>query len=451
MAEIVLDTTLRDLYLLDQEKDPNIVLVYALPTSETQTIDGIPLSTKYAYQSPNVLTTDSDMLARLYLQVVPQLFGFIAGDIPLILFDLDNVEQGKQVHRDDAKQTYEQLTPKQRPRLSFVAQPSDIQLPARARVAIPNPMDCLLCLPHAVNPDVHYDLLSKKSLALSKLPTPPSEVIDTVLRPGEVYDEPVLDAEVHRLTEAVKVRACPFVVKTPQSLSGEGVFLIRNDSEHNHAIQVLRRELKRSLTIMCQSKTQPPTTSIILQELIPGENVALAFFVTRTGRAIFSSCCPQLVDQHGHWEGGFISYKQQDQFQRKYARIIELLGWYMHSKGYYGPVGADVITDREGRQLVIDLNVRVIGSHPLGFLKGHFSVDRGLHEAVLFFPLFLNCRRETFEDIFKKQLQDGALIITGWCHDREGKTSITTMILAAEDQPKLRKFIDEVRVYKVQS
>ncbi|KAI4270562.1 MAG: hypothetical protein L6R38_007092 [Xanthoria sp. 2 TBL-2021] len=446
MPQIILDHTLREFYCQDETEDSTIVVVNALPTAETQMTRGIPLSIKYTYQSPNVLTRDPDMLARLYLQVVPQIFGFIAGDMPLILFDLDNAGQA---HRNEAYQTYSQLTPGQRPQLSFVAQPSDIQLPAGARIAIANPMDCLFSLPHAVDPNVHYDLLSKKSLALSILPSPPSEVVDTVLRPGKDYDEPTLDAEIDRMTKAVTTRACPFVAKMPQSLSGEGVFLIRSDSEKHHAVEVLQQELRRSLAIMRQSKMQTPTSSIILQKLIPGENVALAFFVTRRGRAIFTSCCPQLVDPHGHWEGGYISYKQQEQFQRRYARIIELLGQYMHSKGYYGPAGADVITDHEGVQFVIDLNVRVIGSHPLGFLKNHFSVERGLHEAVLFFPLFLNCKRETFEDLFRRQLHDGALVITGWCHDKEEKTSITSMILAAEDESKLRTFIDEVKVYQV--
>ncbi|KAL8839814.1 MAG: hypothetical protein Q9176_004217 [Flavoplaca citrina] len=446
MPQIVLDHTLREFYSLDEPEDPNIVLVNALPTAETQMISAIPLSMKYAYQSPNVLTGDPDLLGRLYLQVVPQLFGFIAGDMPLIFFDLENAGQA---HRDAAYQTYGQLTPKQRPRLSFVAQPSDIKLPAGGKIAIANPMDCLLSLPHAVDPNLHYDLLSKRSLAFSNLPSPPSEVVDTVMRPDEALDERTVDAEINRMTTVVLIRACPFAVKMPQSLSGEGVFLVRHDSEKHHVVTVLQRELKRSLTIMGRSEMQMPTSNIILQKLIPGENVALAFFVTRKGRAIFTSCCPQLVDTHGHWEGGYISYQKQAQYSCQYGRIIELLGQYMHDKGYYGPAGADVISDQNGKQFVIDLNVRVIGSHPLGFLKGHFSAERGLHEAVVFFPLFLRCKRETFENAFHRQLQEGALIITGWCHDKEEKMSITSMILAAEDESKLRTFIDEVKVYKV--
>ncbi|KAI4112385.1 MAG: hypothetical protein LQ345_006459 [Seirophora villosa] len=426
MADSVLDTTLKDLYRDGEGEDPSI----------------LSQSVRYAYQSPNVLFHDPDSLGRLYLQLIPQWFAFVAGAMPLVMFDLDHAKGGTQSHRDDAYRTFEQLTYTQRPQLVFVEQPSDIKLPVGAKIAVLNPMDCLLTLPHTVNPDAHYDLLSKRSLALSHLPSPASAVIDTILRAGEVYENRALEAEVDRMMEAVHARACPFpfVAKVPQSLSGEGVFLIRDELERQHAVQVLKRELKRWLTLMQQSKAQMLGTSIVLQELIIGENVALAFFVTRKGRAIFSSCCQQLVDPHGRWEGGSISYAEQDRYQAKFARILEQLGNYMHRKGYYGPVGADGITDEEGRQFIIDMNVRVIGSHPLGYLKTHFSVERGLNEAVVLFPLFLDCRREAFEKIFEQQFQAGTIIAPAWCHDKEGTTSITTIIVAAEDKANFSFF-----------
>ncbi|KAL8998990.1 MAG: hypothetical protein Q9169_002096 [Polycauliona sp. 2 TL-2023] len=447
MPQIVLDHTLRELYCLDEPQGPNIVVVNAIPTAETQMITGLPIPIKYAYQSPGIWTRDPDMLVRLYLQVVAQMLGFIAGDMPQIHFDLENVGLA---HRDEAYQTYIQLTPEQRPQLSFVAQPSEIQLPAGAEIAIITPMDCLLCLPHAVDPDLHYDLLSKRTLAISTLPSPASEVLDTVLQPGEAYDEQTMDAEISRMTNIVTARACPFVVKMPQSLSSQGVFLVRLDSEKHDVVGVIRRELKRSLTIMRRWPSSMPTSNIILQKLIsPRESVAIAFFVTKRGRTIFTSCCLQLVDTHGHREAGYISYRKQDHYQRKYARTLELLSQYIHSEGYFGPAGADVITNHDGEQFVIDMNVRVTGTHPLGFLKRHFSAERGLHKAIEFFPFFMQCRRETFENAFRKQLQSGALIVKGWCHDKKGKISITGLILAAENESKLRTFIDEINVYKV--
>lgn len=457
---VVLDTTLRDLYSLEENVEPDIVLIYAIPTAEVQISRSLPLSTKFMYQSPLVLTKNADELARLYLQVVPQLFGFIAGNMPLIMFDLD-IDDGEsmqstlsssspqQAHQADAFRVLDQLASSQRPKLSFVSSPKTIFLSPGTKAAVANPMDCMLHLPHTVDPEVHYKLLSKKNLALSGLPTPESEVIRTNLQPHQIYDESSLDAEVVCMMEPILNYTLPFVIKLPQSSSGKGVFLIHTESDRGHAIEVLRIELKRTLQILNESTQDMQSCSLVAQKMISGEAVALAFFLTRTGRPIFTSCCKQIVDVHGHWEGGFISYQQQERLQRQYAGTVEKLSRFMHEKGYYGPIGCDVMTDQDGTQLIIDLNVRVSGSHPLGFLRNHFSVERQLHEAVLFFMLHLKCTMEEFERAFKNEFKNGSLVVTGWCHDKQGKSSYASIILGAEDPDKLRGFIDRVNVYRL--
>lgn len=99
---IALDITLHDLYALDNNPD-EVVLVYALPSANTQMTTSIKSSTKYAYQAPLEWTDDNGRLARMNLQVVPQFFGFLAGKMDVVLFDLEN--EGT-FHRGDARQTY---------------------------------------------------------------------------------------------------------------------------------------------------------------------------------------------------------------------------------------------------------------------------------------------------------------------------------------------------------
>ena len=456
---VKLDTTLQELYSLERVDDQNIVLVYAVPTADVQMTSAVPLSTKFAYQSPLATTTDSDELARLFLQVVPQLFGFIAGKTPLILYDLEQDEAAgmdtasansiTRAHQNDAFRVFEALSPSQRPELSFVTKPEDIVLPSGAKIAVINPMDCMLHLPHLIDPESHYDVLSKSGLALSGLPTPDSEVVETVLQAYQTHEEALIRSESMRMIATVSERRVPFVVKMPQALSGQGTFLIRSEPDRQNALETLEVELKKMLRQLNESNTHMRPCSLVLQDMIPGEAVALSMFVTKAGEAIFTSCCPQIVDPNGHWGGGFISYKQQNHLEKLYAGTTNKLAKYMHQKGYHGPIGADVMTDAQGRQLIIDLNVRVTGSHPLGFLKTHFSVERNLHEAVLFFPLFLKCTRDTFDEIFEQELQDGSLIVNGWCHKRDGKSSITSIILVAEDSGKLEGFIKRVNLYKV--
>ena len=107
------------------------------------------------------------------------------------------------------------------------------------------------------------------------------------------------------------------------------------------------------------------------------------------------------------------------------------------------------MTDKEGRQVVIDMNVRVTGSHPLGALRGHFGL-RGLNVAVLFFPLMLKLTWEEFERKFKEELHFGGLVINAWVHMQGGKTSMTTATLAAEDKEKLNEFVERVRAFKME-
>ena len=455
---VVLDTTLQELYSLEQVDNQNIVLVYAVPTV-VQTTSAVPLSSKFAYQSPLATTTESDELARLFLQVVPQLFGFIAGKMPLIMYDLEKEEAAvlgdskqhpfQRAHQNDALRVLEHLSPFQQPELSFVAKPDDIILPPGAKVAVVNPIDCMLHLPHLIDPESHYEVLSKRSLALSGLPTPKSEVIDTEVQPYQTHDDALMKSETARMISSIFERQVPFVIKVPQALSGQGTFLVRTEIDRQIAFKALETETKRMLRQINDSNVHMRPCSLIFQELIPGEAVALSMFVTKTGKGIFTSCCPQIVDRTGHWGGGFISYKQQLRLEKLYAGTINELANYMHRKGYHGPIGADVMTDEHGRQLIIDLNVRVTGSHPLGFLRTHFSVNRNLHEAVLFFPLYLKCSRDTFDEVFEQELRNGSLIINAWCHDRHGKSSIAAISLAAEDSERLRDFIERLNEYKV--
>ena len=456
---ITLDATLEQLYSLDGPLDHDIVLIFALPTADVQMTSGVPLSSIFVYQSPLSDVDDSDELARQFLQVVPQKFGFIAGKMPLIMFDLDEDDRegllnkssfgSLRAHQADAFQVFDQLIPSQRPEVTFVVKAQDIILPPGAKIAIASPMDCMLHLPHVVDPEAHYEMLSKRTLALSGLPTPDSSVIDTLLQPFHVRDERLVDEEVTRMLESIRNRSLPFAVKMPQAASGSGTFLVRTQSDHQKALQILTVEVKRMLYQLNDSNKYLRSCSLVVQDLIVGESAALSLFVTQTGRMIFISCTKQIMDAHGHWEGSFISYSQQDQLQTTYASVMGQMAQWVHRKGYYGPMNADVMTGPDGRHLIVDLNVRVASSHPLGLLKNHFSAERSLHEAVLFFPLHLKGTRVIFEQRFEKHLRDGNLIITGWCPDKHGQNSISSLVLAAENKDKLRDFIDEVNSQKL--
>lgn len=455
MAEITLNRTLRDLYQLDGgNEEDDIALVYVVPIAEIHMSKGITPSRKYMYQSPSLPTNDSDVLAREFLQLVPQLFGFIAGDMPLYMFDLDSTTEetftklGPRQYRLDAERVFSRLNPGQRPRHTFVASPDHVKVSSTTRIVQVNPMDCMEKLPQLIPSDDHYRVLSKRSLAKSGLPTPESTVVDLELDLDQISDENAVEDEVWRVTTIIEEEQTPFVLKLPQSLSGQGTFLVRNEADRVDAARLLHPELRRMMSQVTAENIHLQPCSIIMQEMVPGEAVAVSFFVTRSGRAVFNACCGQLIDDEGGWGGGFIDYNAQDHLAKVYGDTVDMVATFLHENSYWGPVGIDVMADADGRQLVIDLNVRVSGSHPLGVLRGFFQ-QRRFDLATLLFPFVVRGTRDAFEEAFGAEVQAGNLVIIGWVHMRDRKTSMSTVILADKDGESLRKLMTRVKEWEI--
>ncbi|KAL9593631.1 MAG: hypothetical protein Q9219_007463 [cf. Caloplaca sp. 3 TL-2023] len=460
---IVLDTTFEELYALDGgPRDQEIVLVYALPTADIQMTAGVPISSRFVYQSPLFEGPNSDVLARLFLQVTPQLLGFAAGNLPLVLFDLDAHDQERidserpagfqRPHQSDAYRVFQGLSPSQRPQLSFVGKSEEVSLSPGARIAIMSPMDCLLNLPHDVDPDMHYEILSKRALAFSSLPTPPTTVIDTLLHPHQTRDSELVQTETTRMLQPISSRPPPFVIKMPQAYSGQRNFMIRTDADRSRALHVLETELKRMLRRLAENNEHLRPCSLIVQDMLHSKTASLSFFVTRTGRAIFLSHTEQILDDDSQrWSGSHISYPEQDRSKALYTPIIDQISRFVFEKARYsGPISADIMRDADGRFVVVDVNTRASGSHPLGVLRRHFSTERGLQEAVLLFPVHLRGRREeAFEEVFGERVREGRVVVCGWCHDREGVNSWCCLVLGAEDKERLHAFVDEVDKFKV--
>jgi hypothetical protein len=450
-----LEKSFQTLYSEDNAEDgPKTTQVVIMPTSTIQLTSNLPIPSRFPYQHL-ASALDSQTLARMFLQLVGQMTGMVTGNLPLVLFDLDekNSPKRKHAHRLDAIRTFRQLAPESRPKLSFVARPGDVAacVPHGGSISVPNPMDFLMDLRHTIDPDIHYDLLSKRTLAVSGLPTPPSQVIDTELSSSDVQDKSAVAAEVERMLGQARCRALPFVVKLPQALSATGTFLVRNETERRAALAALGPETARMLAAITPENEHLKPTSLILQELIPGPGVGLSLFVTISGRWEFISCTRQIFDTSDGtpaWNGGYISYLEQDSLCQMYADTADKLARYVHERGYHGPIGVDVMTGPDGSQYIVDMNVRIAGTMPLGFWKEKF-LSRGFHEAALFFPFLFALSRDEFEERFRGELQAGRIVEVGWSHDVEGKTSATILMVAGSTKEELDNLIKTLGVYKL--
>lgn len=445
-ALITLDYTLCDLYRLDNKGTSLPILIFhRLAAKAHQTT----LPTKFIYH-PDLKTTDTTIeqgLIDLELRTLPQRYGFSAGRMPLIMpkFDADygSVSKADPSYQADAYNTFTKLRRDQQPIVRFSMNP--IYMAPSDVIAVAEPSDFLSHLPHLVDPEMHYEILSKRGLALSGLPTPSSTVIDPLIRPEHVQDDAQLKQEITRMTQVIDTRRAPFVVKLSQSFSSRGVFEVSSDDEKAQVKEILSNQLRVTLAKLNPTNHHLYPSSLVLQDYIAGTTMALSLFVTQKGRLIFIACCKQQFNKQGHWAGASISYANQASLHKMYAQTMEKVAQFLHCKGYHGPAGVDIITNTSGQQFIVDINARVTGSYHLGPLAGHF-LQRGLSMAAAitgYFP----CSRTAFEGAFAVEIWQGALVITGWLYEDSMQMSYGSITVAGRDSSAMEMVLVKVRSF----
>ncbi|KAF3481270.1 solid-state culture specific protein [Arthroderma uncinatum] len=445
---IVLDRTLYDLYRLDNENGIQPTLIYKQFGAYNQ---GATTGIKFIYNSgfsePRATRDETtDALDKLRLRASPQRLGFGAGNMQIIVISSELAQEAIKKDEAELHRSFSQLPRDQQPRVTFLTKLDKITLEPGSLLALSRPTDSLMHLPHLADPDTHYEILSKRGLAHSGLPTPPSTVIDPLLRPDEVYDQAKLSAEVARMILPLEKYQIPFVVKLPQS-AGKGTYIVLCEADRLRVKEMLQLWLQGMLVQIKPINYHLNPCSLVLQKFITGKVVALSLFVTPKGRAVFIGCCKQRFNKYGHWIGGSISYEDQDAMHKMYAGCMEKVGLFLQQKGYHGPAGIDILTTRSGEQYVIDLNVRLTGSYNLGLLTGHFT-KRGLGCATLEKGNF-SCSRAQFEETFSREMDEGRIIITAWTHDESTSLSYGVFIIGGIDRMEIRRLIGRVQAFTV--
>lgn len=185
LPQVTLDTTLGELYARGSGKadESRIAMVLCAANSEIAPTSKLARNTKYLYQDstfstkPKVTSLEHEKdiqrsVAVKYLSLVPQHDAFAAGDMPVVLFNLDNSE-GKTVRsKQEAEKTICSLTAIQRPTLAFFPSPDQISMEEIGAdlLAAKMEFDQLEGFPLALDLDTHYFLNSKAALCTSGLP-----------------------------------------------------------------------------------------------------------------------------------------------------------------------------------------------------------------------------------------------------------------------------------------
>lgn len=459
MAPLVqLSKTLSELYALDGGDVNDIALVYAFP-NPTRLTASLPASTKYAYQGPRTVKLSDDCMARICLGCLAQYYGFVSGPMDLYLFDMDktkwetaweNLSWTKQTptHRVDADRVFQAIEPSQRPQVHFVQTAQQVvDLPQKK--AVITPMDFLDGQRLLVDQEAHWEMLSKRSLALSNIPSPQTQVIDTILQPEQIGDTDVLSSEIARMLQPVERNPVPFVVKLPLGMGGHAVFMVRDEHQRKDCLAVLNAQLPLMFQSLTRENKDRNPVSLLIQRVVPGDSAGVSVFITRTGRVVFVSCSEQILDERNYWSGGYMDFTRQEVLEKQYKDIVLRVAEYVYSRGYHGPMGIDVMTNEDGEQLVVDMNIRQTGSYTLGLMKRHFWENLKLPLGGLICPFAVRGDRDEFERQFVREIEEGSLVIAAWCRGRGGPGgmfvySICGLLLGGKDRESLDSLMDRL-------
>ena len=446
---VTLDTTLHDLYSLDSDSH-HVAFIYSHPSGHHA-----PKSTRSPppKQFP-MFPCGLESLAVEWaeLRALAQRYAFVAGQMPVVLVDdasetSPNSPAISDANHSDALRGVKQLTPQQTPQLLFASSIADIKLDRRCSVAVARPDDSLAHLRHVICWETLYVLLSKRWLARSGLPTPRAVAVDPSTTVPCSCDTDALEREIDSMLQPLDHRALPFVVKTSVGHAGRGTFCIHTERDRQAAKQQLRDYLRKMLPQITLHNNHLYPASLVIQDLIPGKSCGISLFVTKRGAMTLIGVAAEEPDSAGNYRASVTSYRDPVETQMQpYMDTAEKLATRLHRAGYYGPVGADVMTGSSGERYIVDVNPRVTATYHLGFLRGHFT-RRGLYEAAVLAPLFVRSSRDAFERHFGGELRAGRLIITGWSHGNHGETGIAGVTFGGEDIQALNDLIDRVEVY----
>ncbi|KAJ5339148.1 hypothetical protein N7452_005876 [Penicillium brevicompactum] len=398
---VLLDYTLRDLYSLDGGQHSDIVLAYALPSSRIQVASSLPLTGKYVYQNPMAQSTSTKSLATRFLRSSPQRCGFIAGEMSLIFFEIDddgekpNQKGTPTVSQIDTTEIYGQLAPHQRPSLRF-----------------------------------------KPALALSGLPTPKTIIIETQITPVQVHDPCAVDEEVRRMLLPLYKKGIPFVVKLPQANSSEGTLVLKSEHDRQRAGEVLKDEIRRMIHELHPKNHHLNPCSLVFQDFV--EEVDGLLLAVAISGFLIPDC----------GLGGCISYLEQPQLKANFTEIGNEVAEYLHDQEYFGPVGVDIIVDSNGNSFIIDMNIRVSGTYHLGCLRSHF-VQRGLFEVLLVSSIDLEVGKHEFQQLFENEVVEGSMLFTSWTTNMPERPNNAAICLAAADKFELEELVTRVEIFPV--
>ncbi|KAF2209583.1 hypothetical protein CERZMDRAFT_100369 [Cercospora zeae-maydis SCOH1-5] len=451
---VKLYTTLHDLYLDGKQGPLEETLCVIKPNSDTKYGEVVPFNNKYTIHSAQVGSADD--LAHLQMEINCYLLMFYAGPMQVVFIGVaegqsDDDTLKKDTIHANAQRSFSVIDNTYTDSDAFVK-----QHPQSSPLHFAFALDFAQSLPYIHSPDKIYKLNSKRWLAECPLRSANDTIIDCAIPPQKLFSSSqtersaAIDAEIARVKQILLDRP-PYVLKLTQSLSSVGTLIVRDEKEREEVIRKAEEYLKEYLPRITKENDYLFPTSLILSDFIPGETMALNFFVKGSGEVVFLGACHQLSTGESGRQATAITFQEQEKLEKKYRDVLDHIGEVLHGEGYRGPCGADVMEDPEsGRLFVIDLNVRSALSLVLYTLKDHLNGEREFEMALVYECVMLKIDRDEVEKKFAKEFESARLILMGSTRLGSKEQWAYGMILAGNDQDDIDKLSDRILEFEIE-
>jgi hypothetical protein len=458
IPRVTLDTTFANLY-----DDKRGVLVLSTQLLNRYVDPKGKGSLKYCYHDIVNDTDSSDNSEQdiLGFHMEAQRNAYIAGSMKVLFFtslSRGNPNDGK----IDMAITMDGINVNQQPKLAFAASPKTTRFSEDWKLVPILPVDCFKKHNLLISLSTHYEIISKRGLAVSDLPNPTSVLLD--FETGGKVTESEKKMHDEKVFRAIQGCSLPFAVKLQQTISGYGTFAVADEAARFRAIVQLTlifQKLSRKVTVE-NIRLHPAT--VVVTELIHSERpMEISFFVRPNGKVFFISGAwhsPGAWHNPGAWrnagranlfDGHVVKYSEQNTIKGKVSGLLDKVAKFVYRKGYYGPVGINILRERHTDRLVIvDLNIRPCASHIMGLLRGHFE-PRGLDWAGLKEMVKVPFTRLEFADRLKNEMINGELVVVAWYEDRRGGGSWGSFAIGTQSEESLvsaLKYIQELKATK---
>ena len=102
----------------------------------------------------------------------------------------------------------------------------------------------------------------------------------------------------------------------------------------------------------------------------------------RDGSVVWLGLTEQHFTEANKWCGGTYSKSLQTELIEPFEPIVTATAKHIHSRGYFGLVGIDILRDSGGRCYLVDVNPRLTGITPFLMASRIFAADESLDEGI---------------------------------------------------------------------